>query len=211
MVKYFCASEKILETGGILSSRKTFVGNGEFMSGAIGSVRNVKIFVLYLMENINYPLDFVTLNDIVMQTDYVMYLDFAEAFHEMLDGDLLTKLDVDGEELYTVTEKGRMVARELKSDLLPGILDRSLSAAFRYLNFKKRGIVAKCTIEPIEDGRYLIACSFTEQKTCIFSQSLVVDSQDRAERMKHNFYERPEAIYRGVMALMAGNVNYLFD
>ncbi len=181
------------------------------MGGAIGSVRNVKIFVLYLMENINYPLDFVTINDIVMQTDYVMYLDFAEAFNEMLDGDLLLKIEVDGEELYAVTEKGRCVARELKSDILPSILDRSLSAALRYLNFKKRGIVAKCTVSPTEDGRYEVCCSFEERKKNIFSQSVVVDSLNRAQRMKANFEERPEAIYRGVLALLAGNVNYLFD
>ncbi len=183
----------------------------KIMSAAIASVRNVKIFVLYLMENINYPLDFVTINDIVMQTDYVMYLDFAEAFNEMLDGDLIIKIEMEEEELYAVTEKGRMIARELKSDILPSILDRSLSAALRYLNFKKRGIVSKCTVEKTDDGRYSVTCTFTEKKVCIFSQSLVVDTLDRAERMKKNFYERPEAIYRGVTALMAGNVNYLFD
>ena len=55
------------------------------MGARIRDKRNVKIFVLYLMQNINYPLDYVTLNDIVMQNDYVMYLDFAEAFHEMVD------------------------------------------------------------------------------------------------------------------------------
>ena len=181
------------------------------MSAVIGSIRNVKIFVLYLMENINYPLDFVTINDIVMQTDYVMYLDFAEAFNEMLDGDLVCKITEEGEELYSVTEKGRCVARELKSDILPSILDRSLSAALRYLNFRKRGIIIKCTIEKTEDERYEVKCSFIEKQKTIFSQSLVVDSQDRAERMKNNFYERPEAIYRGVLALMSGNVNYLFD
>ncbi len=181
------------------------------MGGLIGSVRNVKIFVLYLMENINYPLDFITINDIVMQTDYVMYLDFAEAFTEMLDGELISKFESEGEELYVVTEKGKMVARELKSDLLPSILDRSLSAALRYLNFKKRGIVARCVIEPTEDGRFAVICRFEENKICIFSQTVVVDTQNRAERMKMNFYERPEAIYRGALALMAGNVNYLFD
>ena len=101
--------------------------------------------------------------------------------------------------------------RELKSDLLPSILDRSLSAALRYLNFKKRGIEARCRIEPTEDGRYAVNCTFTERKVCIFSQTIVVDTLNRAERMKQNFYERPEAIYRGVLALMAGNVNYLFD
>ena len=181
------------------------------MSSAIGSMRNVKIFVLYLMENINYPLDFVTLNDIVMQTDYVMYLDFAEAFGEMLDGGLVEKLTVDGEELYVATERGRCVARELKSDLLPSILDRALSAALRYLNFKKRGIIATCSVEKTEDGRFAVICHFIEQKNEIFSQRIVVDTLNRAERMKKNFDERPEAIYRGTLALMSGNVNYLFD
>ena len=57
----------------------------------IGSMRNVKIFVLYLLENINYPLEFTTINDVVMQTDYVMYLDFVEAFHSMLDLELIEK------------------------------------------------------------------------------------------------------------------------
>ncbi len=181
------------------------------MSATLASMRNIKIFVLYLMDNIHYPLDFVTINDIVMQTDYVMYLDFAEAFHEMLDGGLIVKLEKDGEELYDVTEKGRIVASELKSDILPSLLDRSLSAALRYLSFKKRGIEAKCQIEKTEDGRFAVTCTFTEKKICIFTQTVVVDSKNRAERMKANFYERPEAIYRGVLALLAGNVNYLFD
>ena len=56
------------------------------MGSPIGSMSNVKIFVLYLLENINYPLEYCTINDIVMQTDYVMFLDFAESFNEMLAG-----------------------------------------------------------------------------------------------------------------------------
>ena len=181
------------------------------MGSAIGSKQNVKIFVLYLMENINYPLDFITINDIVMQTDYVMYLDFAESFHEMLDGDLLMAIEGGEEMLYAVTEKGRCVARELKSDLLSSVLDQALARALRYLNFKKRGIVPRCTVEKTDDGRYCVSCSFMERDVCIFSQTLTVDTLDRATRMKDNFYERPEAIYRGVVALLAGNVNYLFD
>ncbi|MBQ3055969.1 MAG: DUF4364 family protein [Clostridia bacterium] len=59
------------------------------MASAVGGMKNVKIFVLYLMQNLGRALDFITLNDIVMQTDYIMYLDFAEAFGQMLDGDLI--------------------------------------------------------------------------------------------------------------------------
>ena len=181
------------------------------MSSPIGSMRNVKIFVLYLLENINYPLDFITINDVVMQTDYVMYLDFAEAFYQMVDMDLIEKIDDDGKELYLITDKGRCVARELKSDILAIMLDKALTKALRFLDFQKRQVVAKCRIEKTDDNRYAVICSFTEKEVCIFSQTLIVDTENRAERMRDNFYERPEVIYRGVVALMAGNVNYLFN
>lgn len=182
-------------------------------SSVIGSKKNVKIFVLYLMENINYPLDYTTLNDIVMQTDYVMYLDFAESFNEMLDADLIVKLPEgeDGQPLYAVSEKGRYVARELNSDILTSILDKSLSAALRYLDFKKRGVEARATISKRDDGRYEIECVMLEKRGIIYSTKVVVDTLVRAERMKENFYGRPEGIYKATLALLAGNVNFLLD
>ena len=38
---------------------------------------------------------------------------------------------------------------------------------------------------------------------------ILVDSIARARQMEENFNKRPEAIYRGTFALLAGNVNYL--
>ena len=182
------------------------------MGSAIGGMKNVKIFVLYLMENVGRPLDFVTLNDIVMQTDYIMYLDFAEAFHTMLDDGLIATCgEAEGEQTYDITEKGRMVAESLHSDILSSLLDRSLSAALRYLDFKVRGIEAKCSTARREDGRYDFTCSLLEKGQEIYTTTLVVDSADRAARMKENFYDRPEVIYRGVHALLAGNMNFLLD
>lgn len=181
------------------------------MSSPIGGIRNVKIFVLYLLENINYPLDFFTINDVVMQTDYVMYLDFAEAFNEMLDLNLIEKLDSNGEELYLITDRGRLCARELKSDLLASILDKALAKALRFLDFKKREVVARCRVEKAEDQKFAVISSFTEKGVVIFSQTLLVDTELRARRMQDNFYERPDVIYKGVLALMAGDVNFLFD
>lgn len=183
------------------------------MSSPIGSKRAVKIFVLYLLENINYPLELTTINDIVMQTDYVMYLDFAESFNEMLDGGLIESVEKDGVTLYSVSEHGRIVATELKSDVLESILDQSLTAALRYLDFKRRGITAECEIEVTDraTGACTVHCRLCEHKKVIFSADLCVDSINRAERMRANFNERPEVIYRGFTALMAGNVNFMFD
>ena len=182
------------------------------MASAIGSMKNVKIFVLYLMQNVGRALDYVTLNDIIMQTDYVLFLDFAEAFNQMVDDGLIVEAgELDGDKLYQISPKGVCVAESLSSDILSSILDKSLAAALRYLDFKSRGITAKCTWEKQSEGAYLVSCSLTEQGNVIFSTVLTVDSADRARRMADNFRDRPEVIYRGVHALLAGNMNFLFD
>ena len=183
------------------------------MSSAIGSMKNVKIFVLYLMKNVGYPLDFVTLNDIVMQTDYIMYLDFAESFHEMLDAGLIEESEKNeaGDPLYVVTDKGMIVATELHSEILTSILDKSLECALRYLDFKKRGIKISCKVEKREDGRYNVICTIKEKDTVIMQNTVVVDTENRAKRMEDNFRDHPEVVYKGVFALLSGNINFIFN
>lgn len=172
--------------------------------------KDVKIFVLYLLENINYPLDFVTINDMVMQNDFVAYFDFAECFGELVDDGLIIKLAKDDTEKYIVSEKGRHVARTLKSDILDTILEKSLASALRFLSFKKQNAEIKCRSEKREDGQYDVICAVLRDKKEIFSLSVAVDTYERAEKMKDKFRDRPEVIYRGALALLEGEVDYLF-
>ena len=183
------------------------------MASLVGSKRNVKIFVLYLMQNINYPLDYVTINDIVMQNDYVMYLDFAESFHEMLDADLIEDCGKNdaGDSMYVVTDKGRVVATEFRSEILTSLLDKSLECAMRYLDFKKRNIKVSARVEKTEDGRYDVICIIKEKDKVIMQNSVTVDTLNRAQRMEENFRDHPERVYKGVMALMSGNINFIFN
>ena len=183
------------------------------MGSVIGSMNNVKIFVLYLMKNVGYPLDYVTVNDIVMQTDYVMYLDFAECFHEMLDADLIKTDGKDefGNDLYSVTSKGSIVAEHLKCDILPVLLDKSMSAALQYLDFRRRNVTVDCTSESLPDHTYDVTVWIKEQGKTILKTTINVDSAERSRQMRQTFRSRPEVIYRGILALMCGKVDYLFD
>jgi hypothetical protein len=182
------------------------------MASQIGSMNNVKIFVLYLMKNINYPLDFVTINDIVMQSDYIMYLDFAEAFHQMLDGGLICEdgKNSDGDVLYSVTSRGGLVAEQLKCDILPSILDQSMTCALRYLDFRRRGITVDCESLRLSDQTYDVTVIVKEKDKVILKTTVNTDSEYRARKMKENFRSRPEVIYRGVIALLTGKVDFLF-
>lgn len=183
------------------------------MSSPLGSQQNVKVFVLYLMQNVGAPMDFVTINDIVMLTDYVAYLDFAESFSRLEDNGLIEKTETapGGDPLYSVTAKGRTVVESLLDTIPPSILEQSLTCALRHLDFARRGVKATCRTERSPSGGYDFHCSLTEQGNTLLSLTLHTDTAARAARMEEQFRTSPEHIYRAALALTEGNVNYLFE
>lgn len=183
------------------------------MPSPIGGRQNVKVFVLYLMQNVGYPMDYVTLNDVVMQTDYIAYLDFAEAFAELEESGLLEKNGKNeaGEDTYTVTKKGACVVDSMQGELLPSILEESLACALRFLDFRRRGVKVSCRRAANPAGGYDMRCSVTESGKSLLDMTLWVDSAVRADRMEQQFRDRPEQMYRCILAMLSGKVNYLFD
>jgi len=67
---------------------------------------DIKIFILYLMKNIDYPLDFNTLSDIAVQDEFVSYFDFAECFAQLLDIGTVAQIRV-GDQLTSEATIGR--------------------------------------------------------------------------------------------------------
>lgn len=183
------------------------------MPSPLGSQQNIKVFVLYLMQNVGYPMDFVTINDIIMQTDYVAYLDFAESFSQLEDNGLLEKNGTtpSGDPTYSVTSKGKTVVESLRDTIPPSILEESLTRALRHLDFSRRGVKATCHTDKSPDGGYDFHCALTEQGTTLLDITLHVDTALRARNMETQFRNNPEHIYRAALALTEGKVNYLFN
>ncbi len=173
---------------------------------------DIKIFVLYLMRNVGYPLDFSNINDIVLQDGFVGYFDFAECFAELLDtGNVCELKSCDGEEaLYEITEQGKCVADSLQSELMMMIRERSLKSALQLLSFKKRGAKISFISEKNGGGGFDVTCKITEAGSELLNMKLKVDNQKELDRMEHSFRDRPEYIYRGILSLMTGEADYLF-
>ncbi len=189
---------------------------------------DIKIFILYLMKNIDYPLDFNTLSDIAVQDEFISYFDFAECFGQLLDNGTVAQIRVGDQimteasigrngrpekknELYVITERGIEVVEQLHSNLLNAIKEKSLKSALRMLSFKERGSDVRCECEERYGGGYNLRCEITEKKKPVLKLELVVEDREQLEQMRENFNERPEVVYRGVIALLSGDINYLID
>ncbi len=172
---------------------------------------DIKIFILYLMRNVSFPMEFADINDIVVQDGVVNYFDFAESFAELLDTGNIIEKKTGGTEYYIITEQGKNVADNLESNILATIKEKSLKNALRLLSFKKRGSQIKCTSDEIDDREYKINCVIRENDEDILNLTLKLDNKLQLDKMKANFYDKPEIVYRGILALLSGEVNYLLE
>ncbi len=197
------------------------------MQAPLKEKNDIKIFILYLLKNLNYPLDFNTISDMVVQDEFVSYFDFAECFAELLDTETIEMIRVgDGSnevgvgengrpenknEHFRITENGIVVVEQLQSNLLGVIKEKSLKSAMRLLSFKQRGADVKCTHAKREDGKFDLHCEIIENFEPALEINLVVENEDLLHKMVANFNEHPEVAYRGVISILSGDINYLVN
>ncbi|MBQ9115656.1 MAG: DUF4364 family protein [Clostridia bacterium] len=181
------------------------------MQGPLKDKNDIKIFILYLLRNIGYPLDFDNINDIVVQDGVVGYFDFADCFAELLDTGNIAEEKNGRECLYRITDQGIHVADNLQSNILTAIRERSLKSALRLLSFKKKGSRIQHHSEPLENGGYTLTCSIVEERQEIMRVSVFLDNKAQLDKMEYNFENNPEVVYRGVLALLSGEINYLVN
>ena len=190
------------------------------MSGIITNQEHVKVFILYLLYKVGYAVPYNDLATIVIRDGYVDYFDFVTNFHELLERGLVVKGTDESEaksekpidrESYTVSSKGKTIAKEYAGDvLLDSVREKSYVSAVRHLSLEKRGAVINHNIEQTGDG-FIFHCSVKDRDGVVFDLAVRADSYSQVSKMLGNFEDRPDLIYRGIVSVLTGNVNYLME
>ena len=193
------------------------------MPAPLHDKNEIKIFTLFLLEKIGYPLDYNTIASIVVQDGVVRYFDFADCFFQLLDAGHICRTDaadpqltLDGtdeseqEAQYAITETGRQVAQVLGENLMIRVREQGLRSALRHLSLQKMGAVIDQTYESAGDG-YLYHCSIKDGNGEVLTVNVRLENKRQLDRVLKNYADRPEVIYRGILALLSGDVNYIFE
>ena len=100
---------------------------------------DVKVFILFLMDNVGEPLDYDTVHDIVVQDEFVNHFDFAINFSELLERGQIEESGDEGDRKYHVSADGREALESYESSLLTVIKERALRSALRLIAFNRSG------------------------------------------------------------------------
>ena len=173
---------------------------------------DVKIFILYLLNSIGYPLEYGVLHDISVQDGFISTFDFIEAYDELIEKENITKTeDADGNEIVAITEQGKHIADTLNGKLLSSVREKALKSALRLLSFKKRGTKITREVSQLPHGKYEFKCEIKDNSGDLMELRVTLDNPKQLDRTVYNFDARPEFIYKGILALLAGEANYLLD
>ena len=205
----------------------------------------IKIFILFLLDRVGYPLSYSDLGTIVVRDGIIDYFAYFEYFCELVAAGHIAKAGAGGvpehdgqlpepgenvtlggteryprptgEDLsdsnvtYVVTKTGRLIARSLAENILmAAVREKSYESAIRHLSLERRGAVCDQTFER-EGDCFVFRCSIKDREGTALELSLRTDTVYQLNRMRMNFDERPDVLLRGIISLLTGNVNYLFD
>ena len=181
------------------------------MKGPLQNKVDIKIFILFLLDNLDYPLDDETISNIIVENGYVGSFDFTECFSELLEFGHIAADEVEGKTYYTISESGRALSADLQDSLLESIRDASSRSASHVLSLRQRGAHVETEIKERADKKLFLECRVVEKNGILFSFAVTVTSKAQAEHIVRLFREKPENMFRGLMAVVTGNVDYLLD
>lgn len=175
----------------------------------LNDTNEIKILILYILECLNKPVLYDDIVGVAIQDGMVGGIDFADCFADLIESGNICDRLVDGKRRYELTPQGRAVVESLREDIPKYVRSQALKSAFRLMNYKERGSKISIHSQHRGDGRFDLCCQIVDEKQLSLEIRIVVDNADQLEVMERNFDDHPEVIYRGVTALLCGNMEYL--
>lgn len=171
---------------------------------------DIKIFILEMLKQIDIPVDIETLNAIVVQDGYVNGFDFLGCFYDLTNTKAIEVID-DGKggEKYKITELGSRICMTLESPDLQQIRDKAARSAMSLISFQNRKAKVFSDIETLDNGKFKLVCRASEENHPFFNLEITLDNQMKANSFRENYEENPEFIYRAILGLLSGDINYL--
>lgn len=173
------------------------------------TMTDIKVFLLYILDRVSYPMDDITMSYIIVENAPTFSLEYNEALLDLVESGHVHAESIEGKTYYIIEDLGRMVARELYDTLDPGLRERSEECAAKYISISERGGKVTGRITQEENGRFLAELEVTDAEGLLFSVRVARSSREEAERVKENFEQRPNVVWRSLLFAATGKLDYL--
>ncbi len=174
----------------------------------LNSITDLKVFLLFILDNIRYPVEHSTVLNIIADNTDDYSLDYEQCLLELVTSGHILFDEFDGEKYYMIAEKGRLVSSELYENIDQGLRERSLRSANKYISLAGNGVKISANIELTQNKRYKVTLNSSDNEGEVLTLSVVVSTREEAELIKKNFESKPSSIYRGILFSLTGKLEF---
>lgn len=170
--------------------------------GGLRSKYEIKTLICYLYYSVKENMSRDLVIEAIREDELANFFEVSAAFDELVsDKSLVEAGSVDGEQTYTLSENGRMIAMQLDSTVAYSVKDKALKCAIKLLADKKTARENFVDIEKTENG-FNVKCTVSGGDVDLLSFTLYAPDIDQAEIIKKSFLSYPSTVYKSMLALM---------
>jgi predicted transcriptional regulator len=174
------------------------------------SIRDIRTLVCYLLNTLGQAISHEDFVEIFIREGLVNYFEIGDALSELVKGGSIHCEEIDGRQMYSITETGIIASNELLSDLHISVRERAAAAALRL--FSRRRSEKEHAVEITENGKgFLVILTVRDLNTELMSIRVPVADLTQANLLRDRFYDDPGAVYTGTLALLTGDLSLLTE
>ena len=182
---------------------------GEFLTqgiepGGLTTSHETRSLICYLFRSLRSELTAEQVNDILQEDGLVNYFELSCAVADLTRSGHLS-LSKDGKRL-SITEKGIGAANTFEKTLPFTVKEKAVRAGIKLLARQKRDRENKVEIVPCENGCTLNIKMLLDQNNDLLNLSMLLPDRAQAQVMKEQFLSDPELFYKGILALLTGDM-----
>ncbi|MFA5577308.1 MAG: DUF4364 family protein [Tissierellaceae bacterium] len=163
-----------------------------------------KLLLLYIIESESF--NNAELTEFLLKKNYMDYFSIQQYLSELINSNFIEKINADGNEIYSLMDKGEAALSYFKERIPLDIKD-DLTGEFDDLKKKKKfdsQIVSECF--PKENGQFVVNLKLVENEETLFSLYFDVTTKEEADQICNSWKTNTDAIYKGIIDILISNM-----
>lgn len=169
--------------------------------GGLNSKRDIKMLLLFLLDQVGGEVSKTMMGEVMQEQSIANYFEVMDAISELVEIGNLHCREENGEEMLSITERGRGAVEMVTEDIPKTIREVALKSLVHFQTLERNAKENEVVITK-RDGGYDVSFSLKDHDFSMMELTIYAADRSQAEKLKKNFLEDPARIYSSLLAAL---------
>ena len=167
--------------------------------GGLTTNTEIRVMLCYLLSNVSGPLKKEEIDASLSGQELANFFEVADALSHLCT----RKLVICEDEVYTISDEGRSLAKELEYTLPITVRECAVKAAIKLQAYNRKKAEYHATYSKTDKG-YKVHCSIEDLGDTIFSLDIYMPDENTAKQAETMFAEHGDKFFTHMLFMLTG-------